>query len=97
MRENKKPYIVTNPQIEAMADVIASTEKIALDAHCGYPSPRMYATDLYRKGYGKRDVGEWVKVYKNNVACVYECSCCKHLTFGTSDFCICGAMMKGGE
>ena len=53
MKENKKPYIVTNPQIEAMAEIIANTEKIALDAHCGYPSPRMYATELYRKGYAK--------------------------------------------
>jgi hypothetical protein len=96
MDKKTKPYIVTNPQIEAMARVIAKTEKIALDAHCGLPSPRMYATDLYRKGYGKREIGTWLTVYKNDIASVYECSCCKHLTFATSDFCICGAKM-GGE
>ena len=67
--KKNKPYIVTNPQIEAMADIIASTEKIALDAHCGYPSPRMYATDLYRKGYGKVDdfLDEFIKRIKQYI------------------------------
>ena len=32
--------------IEEMAKVISGTEKIARDAHCGYPSPRMYATGI---------------------------------------------------
>ena len=89
-----KPYIVTNAEIEAMARVIAKTERIALEAHCGLPSPRMYATDLWRKGYDKREIGVWVKVYTNNVASVYECSCCKHLTFNTSNYCVCGARME---
>lgn len=39
----------------------------------------------------------WSKVYQNNMATVYECSNCKHLTFGTSDYCICGAKMDGGK
>ena len=29
-------------------------EEIARDAHCGYPSPRMMASDLYDKGYRER-------------------------------------------
>ena len=47
-------------------------------------------------GYRKQSEGEWKKVYQNDVATVYECSNCKHLTFGTSDYCICGAKMKDG-
>ncbi|MEE1046511.1 MAG: DUF551 domain-containing protein [Clostridia bacterium] len=62
MKESNKPYIVTNPQIEEMAKVIEITEQIARDAHCGYPSPRMYATDLYRKGWRKQEEGEWISV-----------------------------------
>lgn len=41
-------------QIEKMAKVIEITEQIARDAHCGYPSPKMIATDLYDKGYRKQ-------------------------------------------
>ena len=37
--------------------------------------------------------GKWREVYKNDIATVYECTNCKHLTFGTSDYCICGAKM----
>ena len=37
--------------------------------------------------------GEWKVVYSNNMGTVYECSECGHLTFGTSDYCICGAKM----
>ena len=39
--------------------------------------------------------GEWKAVYSNNMGIVYECSECGHLTFGTSDYCICGAKMDG--
>ena len=39
--------------------------------------------------------GKWKIVYQNAKATVYECSECKHLTFGTSDYCICGARMDG--
>lgn len=39
--------------------------------------------------------GTWVKVYRNKTAIVYECSCCGHLTLGTTDYCICGARMDG--
>jgi hypothetical protein len=56
----------------------------------------LIAEHLYNAGYRKQIKGEWVKVYQNKIATVYECSCCKHLTFGTSDYCICGAKMKGG-
>ena len=40
--------------------------------------------------------GEWQKVYQNEQATVYECSKCHHLSLGTSDYCICGADMRGG-
>lgn len=46
--------------IEEMARVIETTEQIARDAHCGLPSPRMYAKDLYLKGYRKQSEGAWV-------------------------------------
>lgn len=39
--------------------------------------------------------GKWIKVYCNKKTTVYECSCCGHLTLGTSDYCICGAKMDG--
>ena len=48
--------------IEEMAKVIEITEQIARDAHCGYPSPTMYAKDLYWKGYRKQSEGEWISV-----------------------------------
>lgn len=46
-------------------------------------------------GYHKPREGEWIKVYQNKIATVYECSCCKHLEFATSEYCICGAHMRG--
>ena len=46
--------------IEEMAKVIERTEQIARDAHCGLPSPRMYAKDLYWRGYRKQS--EWISV-----------------------------------
>lgn len=46
--------------IEEMAKVIEKTEQIARDAHCGLPSPTMYAKDLYWKGYRKQKEGEWI-------------------------------------
>lgn len=48
-------------------------------------------------GFRKQREGEWIKVYQNKIATVYECSCCKHLDFATSEYCLCGARMKGGE
>lgn len=39
--------------------------------------------------------GRWKKVYQNKIATVYECSNCQHLSFGTSEYCICGAKMDG--
>lgn len=41
--------------------------------------------------------GKWKEVYRNDIAIVYECTNCKHLTFGISDYCICGAKMDGKE
>ena len=47
-------------EIEKMAKIIETTEQIARDAHCGLPSPRMYAKDLYWHGY--REQSEWISV-----------------------------------
>ncbi len=55
------------------------------------------ANAIINNNYRKQSEGEWLKVYQNKKATVYECSNCKHLTFGTCDYCICGAKMKGGE
>lgn len=54
------------------------------------------AEALCKEGYCKQTEGEWKKVYQNKKATVFECSRCCHLSFGTSDYCICGARMKGG-
>lgn len=65
--------------IEEMAKVIETTEQIARDAHCGIPSPRMYAKDLYWKGYRKQNengielpckLGD--KVYQTDYVRIYE-------------------------
>ena len=39
--------------------------------------------------------GKWKNVYQNKITTVYECSNCQHLSFGTSEYCICGAKMDG--
>ena len=86
--------------IEEMAAVIASAiEFDELDFGMAEKTEiiaKKAAEKFYAQGYRKQNEGEWVKVYQNKVATVYECSRCKHLTFGTSDYCICGAHMKGG-
>lgn len=81
-------------QIEEMAKVILR----ANDNYdtCNKDDCEVIASLVYNAGYHKQREGEWKEVYRNNKATVYECSCCKHLTFGTSDYCICGAKMKGG-
>lgn len=56
MNEEKQ---IEEKAIEEMAKVIEITEQIARNAHCGLPSPRMYAKDLYWKGYRKQ---EWISV-----------------------------------
>ena len=54
--------------IEEMAKVIERTEQIARDAHCGLPSPTMYAKDLYWHGY--RSLSDFLQMVKN--ICMYE-------------------------
>ena len=75
MKENE------NQAIEEMAKVIERTEQIARDAHCGYPSPTMYAKDLYWHGYRKQSEGEWETIpdYQPNKLIAYRhiCSVCK--------------------
>ncbi len=56
---------------------------------------RTVAGHLVSLNYSRQIEAEWVKVYQNKVATVYECSRCNHLTVSTSDYCICGAHMKG--
>ena len=56
--------------IEEIAKVIERTEQIARDAHCGLPSPTMYAKDLYWKGY--RNISDFLQMVEN--ICKYEYS-----------------------
>jgi hypothetical protein len=83
--------------VEEMARVIETTEQIARDAHCGLPSPCMYAKDLYCHGYRKQSEGEWIR-YPHNSG-IY-CSLCKHKRRYrdiNDAYCPnCGAKMKGG-
>lgn len=82
-------------QIEEIKRVLIKTHKRVRSSQDDYMQDR-YAEAIYNADYRKQIKGEWKKVYQNKIATVYECSCCKHLTFGTSDYCICGAKMKGG-
>ena len=82
--------------IEDMAKVIEKTEQIA--AHCGRPSPRMYAKDLYWNGYRKQIEGEWLT--KGELFMEHYCSVCGYSVdylYQRTPFCPnCGAKMKGG-
>lgn len=60
-----------NKQVEEMAKIIALTEQIARDAHCGLPSPTMYAQELYWHGCRVQSKGTW-KTHSVS----YECSRC---------------------
>lgn len=94
--------------IEEMAKVIERTEQIARDAHCGLPSPTMYAKDLYWHGYRRQIEAEWVakkEMYRTPSAKNYYCSnCAKSAIFDSfmgvsriTKYCPdCGAHMKGG-
>lgn len=89
--------------IEEMAKVIERTEQIARDAHCGLPSPTMYAKDLYWHGYRKQSEGEKSKGCEY---CKGRAYTKKPLTVITKygrrielvfEFCPnCGRKMKGG-
>lgn len=86
--------------IEEMAKVIETTEQIARDAHCGLPSPRMYAKDLYWHGYRKQIEGEWEKrtfIIFDSEKIGYTCSECNTTWETPTNYCPnCGAKMKGG-
>lgn len=56
---------------------------------------KIVANYLIDNGVTIRERGEWKEVYQNKQATVYECSKCHHLSLGTSDYCICGADMRG--
>lgn len=96
---------IENQAIEEMAKVIEITEQIARDAHCGLPSPKMYAKDLYWHGYRKQSEGHFVlfKPRRENRNATFRCSECGKLCssyyndVGAWNFCPnCGARMKGG-
>ena len=84
-------------QIEEMAEIM---ERHRPNLRFFHSDGMKLAKALYNAGYCKPtlgyDEGEWRVVYRNDMATVYECSRCHHLTFGTSDYCICGAKMRGG-
>lgn len=84
--------------IEEMAKVIEKTEQIARDAHCGLPSPTMYAKDLYWHGYRKQSDGEWQTVNTPLYQPIYfKCSVCGMDQKTKTKHCPnCGAHMKGG-
>ena len=88
MKENEKQAI------EEMAKVIETTEQIARDAHCGLPSPTMYAKDLYWRGYRRQRDGEWG--FKGTA---YGCTLCGYGVIAPIyNYCPnCGAHMKVGE
>ena len=76
----EKEYIEREAAKKVLADDYAYNAAKLLDT--------VPAADVQEVRHGK-----WEKVYKNDIATVYECTNCKHLTFGTSDYCICGAKM----
>lgn len=108
MKETELKQIEEN-EIEKIAGIIAITEQIARDAHCGLPSPRMYAKDLYWHGYRKQSEGEWLSIKMptgveafgiREVQVYPKCSLCGYMGDVSEwhfKFCPnCGAKMKGG-
>ena len=86
---------------QAIEEIASVLEQAKIDALATIGSMNegfgmWYAKAIYNAGYRKQREGEWVTVYRNDIATVYECSRCHCLKFGTSDYCICGAHMKGG-
>lgn len=89
--------------IEEMAKVIERTEQIARDNAGAYPSPTMFAKDLYWHGCRKQIEGVWVG--KTDYAGYgYYCSKCSAVFTGENaewiakehHYCPkCGAKMKG--
>lgn len=61
----------------------------------GRPKVPQVVDYLIANGVTIRECGEWKEVYQNKQATVYECSKCHHLSLGASDYCICGADMRG--
>jgi hypothetical protein len=92
---------MSKEQIEIPTDEMGASgySKLAWELwhKCNLPMTQCDMIDriVREQGYHKKNEAEWVKVYQNKVATVYECSHCNHLTMGTSDYCICGAHMKG--
>lgn len=65
------------------------------ERHSVIRTAEIIADYIIANGVTIRERGEWKEVYQNKQATVYECSKCHHLSFGTSDYCICGADMRG--
>lgn len=84
-------------EMAEMLEIIEKAREIYANDITDHTENEYIREGLLDAGYHKQSEGEWVKVYRNKKCTVYECSNCKHLTFGTSDYCICGTKMKGGE
>lgn len=91
MREKQ----IEEQAIEEIAKVIEGTEQTA--AHCGKPSPKMYAQDLYWRGYRKQSEGEWLQDEESKFVHRYHCSVCNFYLIGEpTKYCEdCGAKMRG--
>ena len=84
----KKEYIERQAVIKIITQIICDTKVRHKGRAINRNIKQLPAADVQEVRHGK-----WKKVYKNDIATVYECTNCKHLTFGTSDYCICGAKM----
>lgn len=89
--------------LEAMATIIAGTERVAMDVVGAPPSAKMLAKALYWDGYRKQIEGKWELIEQEDfIYRLYKCSICGSERFFEVDdklcsYCPdCGAKMKGG-
>ncbi|MBQ7818480.1 MAG: hypothetical protein IJ341_02165 [Bacteroidales bacterium] len=83
-----KEYIELDEALNVVSDVMSDVKVIHK-----HRALNRNLKQLSTEHISERKTGRWIKVYQNSKAIVYECSNCNHLTFGTSDYCICGAKM----
>lgn len=97
MKDNDKKQA-----IKEMAEVIRHFERLTWNVVGACPSPKMYAQELYRKGFRKQSEGEWmeqVRVSKEGKPLLrhYKCNLCGVYLATQANFCPnCGAKMEGG-
>jgi rubrerythrin len=105
MKEHEKQAI------EEMTEVIEHLERLTRDVVGARPSPKMYAQELYRKGWRKQSnvgaanfatpTGKWEKrvfiIFDSEKDC-YRCSVCNTTWDTPTRYCpYCGAKMEGGS